>query len=173
MTWLDLSRTKTELFRLKKNVAIKLCVSETLMAKEAKLYLEVDEFTISRKLTLRKWEKSAPEWDSVFDNFYEFTPTRGGSYKFKVTDTSDNLLLEGFFSCENDKNFDSERIVTLMPKFIPGDYGEWSKLIENCSKHGYSSVHFTPLQKIGFSGSPYCIADQLQFERGGRKDLGR
>ena len=60
-----------------------------------------------------------------------------------------------------------------MPKFIPGNYQEWSGLIETCLKNGYSSVHFTPLQKIGLSGSPYCIADQLQFERGGRKDLGK
>ena len=96
MTWLDLSRTKTELFRLEKNVPVKLCVSATFMAKNAKLYLEIDDFTVSRKLTLRKWERAPTAWDSVFDYFYEFTPVRNGSYKFKVTDDADTLLTEGF-----------------------------------------------------------------------------
>merc|ERR1712062_587374 len=29
---------------------------------------------------------------------------------------------------------------------------------------GYDFIHFTPLQKLGSSGSPYSISDQLNFE---------
>ena len=167
MSWLDLSRVRNELFRLRQNVPVGLCVPSRLIAQNAILWLETDEGTRERHLTRRHWSKSPPIWTSHFDFFYEFVPRRNGSFKFEVRTDKDELLLDGYLGAKpKDRDFDAARIVTLMPKFMPAKIDQWDAVIHNCQKMNYNVVHFTPLQKIGFSGSPYSIKDQLDFEPG-------
>ena len=164
MSWLDLSRIKNELFRLKQNETIRLAISSSLRAVNAQLYLETDEITLDRTLLHREWTPSPPIWTSHFDAFYEFAPRRNGSYKFELRDSSQTVLLEGYLSSKpTDESFDSARIVTLMPKFM-GPFATWDGLLERVCENGYNFVHFTPLQQIGHSASPYSIADQLSLE---------
>ena len=53
MSWLDLSRVRNELFRLRQNVPVRLCVPSRLIAQNAILWLETDEVTRERPLTRR------------------------------------------------------------------------------------------------------------------------
>ena len=50
-----------------------------------------------------------------------------------------------------------------MPKFM-GDFAKWDDYLTTVWDHGYNYIHFTPLQKIGKSKSPYSISDQLELE---------
>ena len=128
MNWLDLSRVKNELFRLDQNVLVRLSIPSELQSQKVELFLEIDEITISRDLTHRKWVKSEPLWSSQFDYFYPFTPTRNGSYKFEIR-KSNTVLLKGYLSTKliNETEFSAARIVTLLPKFMKS-FSEWDKV---------------------------------------------
>jgi len=45
-----------------------------------------------------------------------------------------------------------------------GDFAKWDDYLTTVWDHGYNYIHFTPLQKIGKSKSPYSISDQLELE---------
>ena len=98
MSWLDLSRTKNELFRLDQNISVLLTIPTTLLAQGGKLYLEDDEITPRRELKIREWKKSKPIWTSHYDQFYPFTPRRNGSYKFQIKNEKSDILLSGYLS---------------------------------------------------------------------------
>ena len=42
-----------------------------------------------------------------------------------------------------------------------GNYKRWKRLLENSVNLNYNVIHFTPVQKLGISGSAYSIYDQL------------
>jgi glycogen debranching enzyme len=54
-------------------------------------------------------------------------------------------------------------IQSVISKWL-GKITEWPKHLENIRDRGYNMIHFTPLQEVGESGSPYSIFDQMNFD---------
>lgn len=63
-----------------------------------------------------------------------------------------------------------------------GPIEDWLDILKGSASAGYNMVHFTPVQQLGESQSPYSIADQLKLsskifgdrsEKDAYEDLGR
>ncbi|GJJ11364.1 hypothetical protein Clacol_005596 [Clathrus columnatus] len=55
-------------------------------------------------------------------------------------------------------------VLTTVSKWM-GPITEWQRHFREACDRGYNMLHYTPLQQSGISGSPYSIADQMNFDR--------
>ena len=51
---------------------------------------------------------------------------------------------------------------TLVSKCI-GNFSRWKDILKIEADLGYNAFHFTPIQELGYSGSNYCIKDQIKL----------
>ena len=56
-------------------------------------------------------------------------------------------------------------VISVVPKFMGKFPEDWHRHLQGISGREYNMVHFTPLQELGQSKSPYSLFDQTQFDK--------
>ena len=120
--WLDLSRVGDELFRLKQGQDYYLSIPAEWKAENANVYLESDQFSTSREISLVNWTKAPSKWSSLADFYVQFRPNRNGSYRFEVR-IGEKIVHDGYITTVPElsetspiNSVDSIVVQTIVPK---------------------------------------------------------
>ncbi|XP_056155875.1 glycogen debranching enzyme-like isoform X1 [Lampris incognitus] len=169
----DMERMERTLFRLEQGFELQFRLGPTLQGKQVRVHTNYPaEGKKLDRLAFRplEWVNVTGREDDC-DKYCKLNLQVAGSYQYYFGCGDEEKVGSGYIVVDpvlrvgvddHVLPLDCIAIQTYLTKCL-GPLDEWPKRLMVAKEAGYNMIHFTPLQKLGLSGSCYSLADQLEL----------